>query len=151
VVTDLSRVVSHGEICCSVTEARRSSVSALAQLVLDDDRISGACAAKLTGKARWMLCPCFGRVGIAVLQPLYRVRGGGESPLSKELRESVSAVRLLADEMPPRRLPVRAYSGPPTVIFTDAAFEGGKGTIVWSMLEGVITSQRSTYSPRRPN
>ena len=129
VVTDLSRVVSHGEICCSVTEARRSSVSALAQLVLDDDRISGACAAKLTGKARWMLCPCFGRVGIAVLQPLYKVRGGGESPLSKELRESVSAVRLLADEMPPRRLPVRAYSGPPTVIFTDAAFEGGKGTI----------------------
>ena len=129
VVTDLSRVVSHGQVCCSVTEQRRSSVAALAQLVIDENRITGACAAKLTGKARWMLCPCFGRVGIAVLQPLYKVRGGGESPLSKELRESVRAVRLLAEEMPPRWLPVRAYSGPPTVIFTDAAFEGGKGTL----------------------
>ena len=38
-------------------------------------------------------------------------------------------MRLLANEMPPRRLPLRPTSAPPTVIFTDAAFEGGAGTI----------------------
>ena len=31
--------------------------------------------------------------------------------------------------MPPRAVPIEVSSGPPTVIFTDAAFENGKGTI----------------------
>ena len=130
VVTDLSRVVSHSEILVSVEEDRRLSVGALVTSALAADRLSSGAAAKLSGKARWMLCPCFGRVGIAVLQPLYKVRPGASGgPLAPELREALAAIALLADKMPPRRVPVLASSTPPTVIFTDAAFEGGSGTL----------------------
>ena len=130
VVTDYSCVVSHGEILVSVDEDRRLSVGALVESAIAADRLSSGAAAKLSGKARWMLCPCFGRVGIAVLQPLYKVRpGAGGGPLAPELREALRAIALLAEKMPPRRVPVLASSTPPTVIFTDAAFEGGSGTL----------------------
>ena len=65
-----------------------------------------------------------------MLQPLYKVRPGASGgPLAPELREALAAIALLADKMPPRRVPVLASSTPPTVIFTDAAFEGGSGTL----------------------
>jgi len=60
---------------------------------------------------------------------LTKVGLGTAAPLSVELSESVQAIRLLATSMPPRVVPVRVSSEPPTVVFTDAAFEGGRGTI----------------------
>ena len=85
-------------------------------------------AAKLAGKMRWTLCPCFGRVGLALLRPLHAVRDVA-SPMPDELREAVAGLRLLAGCLPPRTLPLLASDAPPTVIFTDAAFEAGRGTL----------------------
>ena len=129
VVTDFSRIGSHGEMSVSIKQSRKDSIRDLAASILRDGCVSGPQASKLTGKARWMLCPCFGKVGIAVMQPLYKVGLGTAAPLSVELSESVQAIRLLATSMPPRVVPVRVSSEPPTVVFTDAAFEGGRGTI----------------------
>ena len=129
VVTDLSRIRLHGEMAISIKQSRKDSIRDLAESILRDGCVSGPQASKLTGKARWMLCPCFGKVGIAVMQPLYKVGPGAAVPLSVELSESVQAIRLLAISMPPRVVPVIASSAPPTVVFTDAAFEGGGGTI----------------------
>ena len=129
VVTDLSRVASHGEMSVSIKQSRKDSIRDLAESILRAGCVTGSQASKLTGKARWMLCPCFGKIGIAVLQPLYKVGIGATVPLSTELSESVQAIRVLADSMPPRVVPVQVSSEPPTVVFTDAAFEGGNGTI----------------------
>lgn len=129
VVTDLSRVASHGEISVSVKQSRKDSIRDMAESILQEGCISGSQASKLTGKARWMLCPCFGKIGIAVLQPLYKVGAGTSVPLTTELSESIQAIRVFAVSMPPRVFPVQASPEPPTVVFTDAAFEAGKGTI----------------------
>ena len=92
VVTDLSRIRLHGEMAISIKQSRKDSIRDLAESILRDGCVSGPQASKLTGKARWMLCPCFGKVGIAVMQPLYKVGPGAAVPLSVELSESVQAL-----------------------------------------------------------
>lgn len=128
VVTDYRRVVSHGEFSVHVDPRRRASVLQLADEVLEADSVSHTRAAKLAGKMRWALCPCFGRVGLALLRPLHGVREN-VSPLPHDLREAIAGLRLLADCLPPRTLPVVASDRPPTVILTDASYEGGKGCL----------------------
>ena len=128
VVTDYTRVVSHGEMLVSVDPSRRASVIELADAVLVADAVTHTQAAKLAGKLRWSLCPCFGRVGLALLQPLHAVRSAVR-PLPSELREAVEGLRLLAEGLPPRRLPVLASAEPPTVVFTDASWENGAGAL----------------------
>ena len=128
VVTDYARVVSHGEIAVSVDPRRRASVLSLADATLAAGALTHTQAAKLAGKMRWALCPCFGRVGLALLRPLHAVRDIA-SPMPDELREAVAGLRLLADCLPPRTLPVLASGAPLSVVFTDAAFEAGRGTL----------------------
>ena len=128
VLTDYTKVVSHGELAVSVDPRRRKSVLKLADATLEQDALTRTQSAKLAGKMRWALCPCFGRVGLALLRSLHKVRAV-ESPLPADLREAVAGLRLLADCLPPRTLPVLAADEPPVVVFTDAAFEAGKGTL----------------------
>ena len=128
VVTDYSRVVSHGEVCVRVHRRRRDSVLDIIDAVMADGTITQNQASSLSGKLRWTLCPCFGRVGLALLQPLHAVRGKLET-LPFELREALGGLRLLADRMPPRSIPVMPSNEPPTIVFTDASWEDGKGAL----------------------
>ena len=74
VVSDYSRILSHGEVLVSVDPRRRDSVLRLADETLQRDSLSHTQAAKLAGKMRWAICPCFGRVGLTLLRPLHAVR-----------------------------------------------------------------------------
>ena len=128
VVTDYSLIVSRGELLVSVDPSRRTSVYELVDAALAADRLSRTQAAKLSGKLRWTLCPCFGRVGLALLQPLHAVRSV-VCPLPDDLREALTGLRMLAELMPPRSVQVMASREPPTVIFTDASYENGAGAL----------------------
>ena len=128
VVTDYTRVVSDGELLVSVDPGRRDSLFELINGALGAGELSRAQAAKLSGKLRWSLCPCFGRVGLALLQPLHAVRHN-TSPLPSDLREALAGLRMLVELMPPRSVQVMASREPPTVIFTDASFEDGAGAL----------------------
>jgi len=68
---DFSRVPLYHSVTMEVTEERKAKLSALLQSYIDTESITEAEAGRLYSKARFVICPRFGRVYLAALQPLH--------------------------------------------------------------------------------
>ena len=54
-----------------MTEERKAKLSVLLQSYLDTESITEAESGRIYGKSRFAICPRFGRVYLAALQPLH--------------------------------------------------------------------------------
>jgi len=57
-------------VLLGVTDERKAKLAAVVAEVLRGGTISHALALRLYGKARWTVCPVFGKVGLGVLHRL---------------------------------------------------------------------------------
>ena len=138
VCCDFSRVPLNGIIWMEVTEERKGKlVGTLEPLLEGRSRITHSLAGKLYGKARFVICPRFGRIYLAVLQPLHNVKrslpvvpGSGMYACLTYLLEVVRVLR-------PVSLPIYPVRDErPVVVLTDASFQretmtGELGIVVW--------------------
>ena len=72
---DFSRVPLRHSITMEATEERKAKLAALMQSYITTESITEAEAGRLYGKARFVICPRFGRVYLAALQPLHKIHG----------------------------------------------------------------------------
>jgi hypothetical protein len=120
VVSDLSRA-PEGILAMDVSAKRRAKIKALAEEVLQTEKLRSGMAASLYGKSRFMLSPCFGSLGKACLQPIMaREYQRGQSDLTDDLRDSVEFVHYVCDALPPLQLPLLPSAKEKVVIFSDA-------------------------------
>ena len=138
VQTDFSRIPAICAIDVSVTDSRRKKVVALVDSVLDTRHISKTISKGLFGKARFTVCPIFGRSGIALLQPLQLGLTARYLQPGSELERCLVALRDLISDLKPVRIPLfpRMYDQP-VVVLTDASFSsmsGKLGVFIWDPL-----------------
>ena len=138
VSNDFSLAPVTGCITLGVTLERRETVCDLIDSVISAGWITTAEASRLYGKVRFTLCPMFGRLGIAALQPLNSVscktRVLGLTPLHSSLR----LIQRIASALQPMRISLFPRNDPPVIILTDAAQDGEVGTTSFSARVGVV-------------
>ena len=111
-----------------VSSERRHKLRSLVQTALDANSLSPAESSSLRGKARWSVCPVFGRLGVAIVH-LLRERQlqpseGGEYPLDERLAEALRLLHALMIWLPNHTVRFRRDAIIPAgVILTDASFE----------------------------
>jgi len=108
-----------------VSRARRDSVRQLIAEALESGTLTAASASSLRGKARFCLCPVFGRVGLAAVHLLsQRQRAHSDSSVDEALTEVLLFLDVVIDKLPAfevrfRRERVR----PAAVVLSDASWE----------------------------
>lgn len=119
---------AEGLVSLGVTRDRRARVRAIVQSAIDSQSLTPAEASSLRNKARFCVCPAFGRVGVGVINLLRdrQLETTGISALTGDLKEALQLLCVLLDVMPAfvvrfRRERVRAA----TVVLTDASFATG--------------------------
>jgi|EP00966_Prymnesium_polylepis_P169219 hypothetical protein len=129
-------------VTVGVTAERRLKLADTVSDVLESGVITHTTALRLYGKARFVVCPIFGRIGLGLLHRLPSVERTEAippwSPLYGDLRTLHEILpRLRAVEYPlfPRR-------APPVIVLTDAMEDAGTcpwgqvGVVVWSPAHG---------------
>ncbi|KAL1526088.1 hypothetical protein AB1Y20_014817 [Prymnesium parvum] len=122
-------------VLLGVTAERKVKLAAVVAEVLRGGVISHALALRLYGKARWTVCPVFGKVGLGVLHRLPSVcrneSVGGESLLGDDLRTLLKMLPMLR----PVAFPLFNRRDAPLLVWTDASEDGtllGEiGVFVW--------------------
>ncbi len=134
VESDCSRMPITGAIEVGVSASQREHMDADVRRVLAEGVLSRGAAGKLYSRMRWTLCPVFGRVGVAALQPL---RDRADAPpdvqayiLSEDLRECLLFLLRVLQLGLRTQVPVRPVREWPTVVLTDAEGHGGIGIVV---------------------
>ena len=135
---DFSRVPLNGVIWMEVTDERKRKLAVtLDELLGGGAYITHSTASKLYGKARFVICPRFGRIYLAVLQPLHNVKKGAKVKPGSDMHACLTYLRRVVQVLRPVSLaiyPVRVER--PVVVFTDASFQratmtGELGIVVW--------------------
>ena len=130
VQSDCSRVPLDAHVSVSVTDERRKKLAALIREILQSRYITHAAARSLFGKARFVCCPCFGRVGLALLQPLQKIYSNTHIAVNSDLETAMLALVQIIMVLKPVRIPLRTRAGErPLIILTDASFSGMTGRI----------------------
>ena len=126
VCTDWSRQ-AEGIVSLGVTRARRLKLRALIASILADQSLTSAEAGRLRAKARFCVCPVFGRVGLAAVQLLReRQRSPSESAITSELADVLAFLDIVVDLLPSFTVRFRRERIRPTcVVLTDASFATG--------------------------
>ena len=128
VVTDWTLDYLEGIVSIGVSSERRHKLRIIIQAALDADSLSPAESSSLRGKARWSVCPVFGRLGVAIVH-LLRERqqqpsDGGDHPLDAQLAEALRLLHALMQWLPNHVVRFRRDTIIPAgVILTDASFE----------------------------
>jgi hypothetical protein len=145
---DFSRVPLNGAIWMEVTEERKLKLMmTLDELLGGRAYITHSVASKLYGKARFVICPRFGRIYLAVLQPLHDVKRGRKVVPGSDIHACLTYLRRVVQVLQPVHLAIYAVRDErPVVVFTDASFQrstmtGELGIVVW-----VPTTGRYFYS-----
>lgn len=127
VLTDLSRVSSHGEVVFRAAPGRVDEVLAWMRQVRKREELTAAEAAVWVGKISFLLTSVYGRVGNAALQPL-RMRAGdrGDKRLTPEIEASLEFLGTLLPRLPALVSGLVEDETPPLLLYTDAAFSRGR-------------------------
>lgn len=127
--------IAAGVVTVGVTEERRQKLRVTIRDVLGSGVLTHAAAVKVFGKSRWVLCPVFGRVGIALLQPLQFKAKRAEVVPGSDLELCLVALLDLLRVIRPVSVPLfPILSDPPVVVLTDASYSwkgGGLGVVIW--------------------
>ena len=130
VVTDFTRLTTHGEIELCVKQSTSEKVKRMISEVRVADHCTPAKAGSLKGKSLW--CLNYGDVGSAALQALsdrqYSKEGGNDFSLSPELDGSLSFLEaLLGSELPKLIIQARDSGEFPTLVLSDASWQEEQG------------------------
>lgn len=122
--TDWSRD-SEGLVTVGVSRSRRDGVRLLIAEALASNSLSPAAASSLRGKARFCLCPVFGRVGLAAVHLLgQRQNCDSCSEVDEALREVLLFLDVVVDKLPDFEVRFRQTRvSPPVVVLSDASWE----------------------------
>ena len=135
---DFSRVPLNGIIWMEVTEERKDKlVGTLEPLLEGRSRITHSLAGKLYGKARFVICPRFGRIYLEVLQPLHNVKRSLPVVPGSNMHACLTYLLEVVRVLRPVSLPIFPMRDErPVVVLTDASFKretmtGELGIVVW--------------------
>lgn len=136
VLKDYTHVPLRAVVYMSVTEERREKLLQALEELRRSRWLTHAGARKLLGKARWVLCPRFGRVGLASLQPLRDVTGSQAILSGSELDASLLLLERIVRAARPACFPLLPSTERPQVVLSDASFRrldgyGELGVVVW--------------------
>ena len=136
----------------SVSQSRRESISEWCDSLLAKGYVTTSDASSLVGKSRYVLCPVFGRVGLACLQPLYQMSHPTTLDRDSELLRCVLFVREAVLRVRPAVFPL--CPSPSQLVFliwTDAS-GAARGDHRWWLSEEGATPPRLgvvVYDPRQ--
>jgi len=125
-------------VTLTVTESRKESVRELIDSVIELGWIQHAEAVRLYGKCRYTLCPIFGRIGVAALQPLNQVLGRTRIVRHAPLYNSLILIRAVTDALQPVVVRLFTRSDPPVIVLTDASQSGIPVRSSFSARVGVV-------------
>ena len=139
VLTDFSQVPARAVVTLGVTEERKQKLREAVRGVFGERAIRHAQATKLFGKARFVLCPIFGRVGLGILQPLRHVKGRRAVLPGSDVFDSLSALLQVVDRLRPVEFSLFRRRDWAVVVLSDASFDieaqtGQLGVVVWCPL-----------------
>lgn len=124
VLTDWSRD-DLGVVTVGVSASRRASVRQIIAEALAQGVLSAASASSLRGKARFCICPVFGRVGLAAVQLLsQRQRRPDEEFIDREIADVLCFLDIVIARLPDFTIRFKkAPCLPPIVVLSDASWE----------------------------
>lgn len=131
--TDFSRVPLTATVTIGVTKDRKEKLRLLLRGHFSDRIITRPNSQKLFGSARWVVCPIFGRVGLALLTPL-NVRNTSSLVAGTDLFDCLSALHDALPLMEPIEYSLFRRRDHAVVIFSDASWSsnsGCMGLVVW--------------------
>ena len=136
VLTDFSQVSSRAVVTLGDTEERKEKLRVMVRGVFADRVIRHAQATKLFGKARFALCPIFGRVGLGILSPLQNVKTRQPVIPGTDVYESLDALLQVVDRLQPVEYSLFRRRDWAAVVMSDASFNmpsatGQIGVVVW--------------------
>lgn len=136
VLSDFSKVPSRAIVTLGVTEERKEKLRVMVRGIFADRVIRHAQATKLFGKARFALCPIFGRVGLGILSPLQSVRTRQPVTPGTEVHGSLEALLQVVDRLQPVEYSLFRRRDWAVVVMSDASFNmrsatGQIGVVVW--------------------
>jgi len=140
--TDWSRDTK-GLVSVGVSRSRRDSVRSIITDALASGTLSPAAASSLRGKARFCLCPVFGRVGLAAVHLLGRRQSSdGVAEIDEALREVLLFLDVVVDKLPDFEVRFRRTNVlPSVVVLSDASWETNHswlGFLVLCPLRGAV-------------
>jgi len=138
-----------GVVTIGVSRSRRDSVRKLIAEALNTGTLSAAAASSLRGKARFCLCPVFGRVGLAAVHLLgERQKDPDATAVDAELSEVLHFLDVVIDKLPNFEVCFRKERVlPAVVVLTDASWETNHswlGFLVVCPLRGAFWAGSST-------
>ena len=123
VETDFRRAAD-GFITIGASSKRRSKLLDLISSALRVGSLAPSEASSMYGKARYALCPVFGRAGMAAARLLRKRQYEDESSvIDDDLRDCLELLLEVVRLLPAYRIPIFPSSRKPVVILTDASFE----------------------------
>lgn len=134
---------AHGRVTVGVSRARRDRVRVIIAEALRSGELSAAAASSLRGKARFCVCPVFGRVGLAAVHLLReRQRDRVSVALSSDLEDALRFLDIVVDLLPDFVVQIRKECvSPACVVLTDASWEVGHtwlGFLVACPIRGAV-------------
>ncbi|KAL1521615.1 hypothetical protein AB1Y20_021274 [Prymnesium parvum] len=122
-------------VLLGVTDERKRKLAVVVEEILCGGTISHAHALRLYGKARWTVCPVFGKIGLGVLHRLPSVTRtesvGGDTLLGDDLRTLLRMLPMLR----PVSFPLFPRRDAPLLVWTDASEDatllGEIGVFIW--------------------
>ena len=136
VLSDFSQVPTRAVVTLGVTDERKEKLRVMIRGIFNDRTIRHAQATKLFGKARFALCPIFGRVGLGVLSPLQHVKARQPVIPGTDVYESLHALLQVLDRLRPVEYSLFRRRDWAVVVMSDASFNmpkatGQIGVVVW--------------------
>ena len=118
---------AEGFVSVGVSTERRAKVMSIIDAAVEKWSLTPAEASSLRGKARYCVCPVFGRVGLAAVTLLSKRQKatGDTSELDDELADVLAFLRVVIRVMPSFRVPIYRDLRPAIVVLTDASFATG--------------------------
>ena len=123
-----------GVALVGVADSRKDSIRDMSEAIRASGFLSKAGAQSFYGKARFVMCPIFGRVGVAALQPIIQVAkrpqkrlfsgkfSEGMVAFSTELVECLNFVETVSRHLPKVEFPLMPVTGTPRIVLTDASY-----------------------------
>ena len=126
VTCDMSFTASRGVVSFSATEKRRSEILGILAEIEQTKRLTSKTAEVLVGKAGFLLCTTFGRVGRAALQPAVQRTYESTTDATPAILKMCNFFRILVENLPPREIALRTNKRRPLLIYTDASSDGSR-------------------------
>ncbi|KAL1520677.1 hypothetical protein AB1Y20_022246 [Prymnesium parvum] len=122
-------------VLLGVTNERKAKLAVVVEEILCAGVISHALALRLYGKARWTVCPVFGKIGLGVLHRLPSVHRTESVEEDTMLGDDLRTLLRMIPMLRPVSFPLFVRRDAPLLVWTDASEDatllGEIGVVVW--------------------